>query len=316
MNASDSHPEQEITDLARLLPVPAERDLATDRHLLLKEHLMTEIQAAHPGFRAVRWPGVGRGTIAFAASIAVLAIMLTATALGTLARSGGTANPVGSGGPPTTPSALLHKIAAVAARERAVRPRPHQFAHLVNDIARGHGKLHKEQIWVPVSNLCDGLTIEEGNSASSMGCSTSGSQGPDLGKLTYFPTYRLLRSLPTRPTALLARILAASKKPGNPNLRAMLTISNVLINSIAPPKLNAALYRVAANIPGLHVVRHATDPLGRPGFGVTFSSDRTRIEWIFNSKTLHLLGERLTFAKDGKKDRQFSARARAFVHSN
>ncbi|HEY3907000.1 MAG TPA: CU044_5270 family protein [Streptosporangiaceae bacterium] len=312
MSASDSRPEQEIADLAQMLPVSAERDLATDRHLLLKEHLMAEIQAAHPGFRPVRWPSVRRGTLALAAGATVLAITVTASALGTAARSGGT----GSGA--TGPSGLLHQIAAAAGRAHARPPRPKQFAYLVNYVADGHGKLHEKQIWIPVSNLCDGLTIMENGTGSGSGCATGpGPSRPDLGTLTAYPTYKLLRSLPTRPAALLAKILAATKKSGHQNLRVMLTISNVLINSIAPPKFNAALYRVAANIPGLRVVRHATDPLGRPGVGVTFSSDGTRIEWIFNSKTLHLLGERLTFAKDSKKDGQFAARGRAFVsHSD
>lgn len=37
---------------------------------------------------------------------------------------------------------------------------------------------------------------------------------PDLGKLTAYPTYKVLASLPTRPGPLLAKIKAASKKPG------------------------------------------------------------------------------------------------------
>jgi len=113
---------------------------------------------------------------------------------------------------------------------------------------------------------------------------------------------------------LLADIKAAIGKSRATNMRVMRLIGDVLINSIAPPKFTAALYRVAANIPGVHVVTHATDPLGRPGIGITFSSGGTRIDWIFNSKTLHLSGERITFVNHSKKDQQYAVRTRAFVN--
>lgn len=96
----------------------------------------------------------------------------------------------------------------------------------------------------------------------------------------------------------------------------MLTISNVLINSIAPRKLTAALYQVAATMPRLHVVQHATDPHGRLGFGITFSSAGIRIEWIFNAKTARLIGERITVANNSKADRQVALRALAFTNND
>src|SRR5579863_2289662 len=258
MNASDSRPEQEIANLAQLLPVPAAR------HLLLKEHLMAEIQAAHPGFRAVRWPSAGRGTIALAAGIAVLAIMLTASTLGTLARSGGPAGPGGSGGPPMSPSALLHKVAAAATRISAPNPKRNQFEYVANDIAFDGAKLQRRQVWTPVSNLCKGITIEQGN--STVGIVFPAASCPNRGSLRSYPTYKLMRSLPTRPAKLMAFLLADFRKTGQPKLHVMLVIGNVLINNIVPPKFTGALYGVVARyIPGLSVVSHVTDPLGRPG---------------------------------------------------
>ena len=53
----------EVAELARLLPVPAERDLPDERMLLLREHLMGELHAGQgPGWPAGRrtraaWPG-------------------------------------------------------------------------------------------------------------------------------------------------------------------------------------------------------------------------------------------------------------------
>src|SRR6185437_15621333 len=100
--------------------------------------------------------------------------------------------------------------------------------------------------WASVTNLCNGLTIQEYGSASGSACASApGHPAPsDLGKLTAYPTYKLLASLPTRPGPLLAKIKAASKKPRSANLRAIHTIRNVLVNSIPPRKLTAALYEV------------------------------------------------------------------------
>ena len=318
MSASDSLPEQEIADLAQQLSVPAERDLATDRHLLLKEHLMAEIQAAHPGFRPVRWPSVRRGTLALAAGFAVLAITVTASVLGTAIRSGGAGGggPFGSGvSTVSLPRAAQDRVGRGSGTRAASRVQALYVRGLRHP--DGRGKLHRKQVWTlglePVRRADD--PGERTDVELGMCLRARSAQLPDLGSLTAYPTYKLLTLLPTRPGPLLARIKEANKA-GHPNLRVMLTISNILINSIPPRKLTAALYRVAATMPGLHVVQHATDPHGRPGFGITFSSTGTRIEWIFNAKTLTLTGERITVAKNSKADRQFVPRAHAFTNND
>lgn len=45
MSTSDSRRAPEVADLARMLPVPAERDLPAGREHLIKEHLMAEFRA-------------------------------------------------------------------------------------------------------------------------------------------------------------------------------------------------------------------------------------------------------------------------------
>ena len=50
MSAHRSPRGGEVAELARLLPVPAERDLPDERMLLLREHLMGELHAGQgPG---------------------------------------------------------------------------------------------------------------------------------------------------------------------------------------------------------------------------------------------------------------------------
>lgn len=65
---------EDIQELARLLPAPVEADLAPDRHRLLKEHMMQEIQKAErPGRRVLRWGLAGAVPVVAAAIALVLA---------------------------------------------------------------------------------------------------------------------------------------------------------------------------------------------------------------------------------------------------
>jgi hypothetical protein len=61
----------------------------------------------------------------------------------------------------------------------------------------------------------------------------------------------------------------------------------------APPKVSAALYHAAAKIPGVTLVRHATDITGRHGVAVAMAGPKNciRTEWIFDPKSLTFLGE-------------------------
>lgn len=49
---------------------------------------------------------------------------------------------------------------------------------------------------------------------------------------------------------------------------AFITIGDLLRNTIAPPRVAAALYRAAALIPGVTLIPDATDAIGRPGVAV------------------------------------------------
>jgi hypothetical protein len=305
MNASDSQPEPEIADLAQLLPVPADRDLPADRHLLLREHLMAQIHVASPGFGVVRWPRVGRGMLALAAGVVVLAITVTATTLGTLARTGGQINPTGPGVSSTGPAAFLNRIAAAAARERALRPGPNQFEYVAVKLFIPPVKPMETHSWTPVSDLCKSGGVKP---APGVHC-------PDRG--TYFdPTYRLLSSLPTQPGPLLAWLKAAIGKRPDLNFQVMRNLDIWVVQNITPPKLTAAVYQIMAGMPGLRLDLHAVDELGNPGIGVSFPVNAsTRFEWIFNPKTLRLLGTKTTMLRpNGKTFRQgLEVQAKTFV---
>jgi hypothetical protein len=132
------------------------------------------------------------------------------------------------------------------------------------------------------------------------------------------PTYRYLTTLPTDPDALLALIRAsvsvtAGSKPDavpDSDQEAFGRIGDLIRLAILPPRLAAALYRAAAKIPGVRIVPNAVDAAGRHGIGVARTMNAAaahpapgeggvgvaivdNLEWIFDAKTYHLLGERL-----------------------
>jgi hypothetical protein len=114
------------------------------------------------------------------------------------------------------------------------------------------------------------------------------------------PSYDYLKTLPTDPDALLKKIYKETKGQGNsPDQEAFTTVGDLLGEQLAPAKLNAALYRAAAKIPGVVVVEHAEDAAGREGIALAHvdqkSGDRT--EWIFDSKTYAYLGSRAVQVK-------------------
>jgi hypothetical protein len=100
--------------------------------------------------------------------------------------------------------------------------------------------------------------------------------------------------LPTNPDALYATIHDRAVGRGSGTEAEMLTlVADALRESDASPALRAALYEVAARIPGVELVGPARDRLGRPGVAVAYSDskDHERHELIFDRKTAALLGE-------------------------
>ncbi|MGH2655368.1 MAG: CU044_5270 family protein [Actinomycetota bacterium] len=82
---------------------------------------------------------------------------------------------------------------------------------------------------------------------------------------------------------------------GAPAAVKMFTIvGDLLRETAAPPELRAALYEVAARIPGVILVGEVTDPVGRPGMAVAMASeaDGVRRELVFDPETSELLAER------------------------
>ena len=255
-----------------------------------------------------------RAILAAVAGTAGLAIVATVIGITSWGSPGGPAFDKGA-------VRLLAKVADAAARQPAPHVRDSQFMYIETRAAVSatrlkplgpvpprpsrhiHLKLITSRVWVPVKNLC-------GPVFSGEGC-------PNIGWLND-PTYRLLQTLPTNPRALLAMIYRVERGHGpGPDQEAFVTIGDLLRNTIAPPKVAAALYRAAALIPGVTLVPDATDAIGRPGVAVARvgpgADGGIREELIFSRSTLQLIGERTVIARTGTITSATAIITRAFV---
>jgi hypothetical protein len=102
-------------------------------------------------------------------------------------------------------------------------------------------------------------------------------------------------NLPPDPEELL-ELIESRELVGGPNgdWETFSIIGDLLREASPPPKVRAALYQVAAELPGVELVGRVVDGAGRPGVAVAYtnpSSDlRSRLELIFDPTTAELLG--------------------------
>jgi len=100
-----------------------------------------------------------------------------------------------------------------------------------------------------------------------------------------------MQSLSTNPRTLLREMQKIDGGPRDPG-EDFKRVGDFLRETDASPALRAALYRVAALIPGVKLLGTVRDHSGRRGLGVAFISHGFRNELIFNARTAALLGER------------------------
>ena len=318
MNADDRR-SGDIAELAMLVPPPAEREIPAGRQQVLKDHLISHIRfsggspdAGRPAGRTVvplrRKPAV---VVAVAAAVlaAVVVVILRPW------------TPAGA-----SPAAvrLLARIATAAAMKPSPLVRNSQFSYVKSRVAfevcDGGGlnakcvmqKPQDRQIWQSVANLCvTGLLRQDGHNIP-LPFQTNYLRCPYRGGV-HAPTYRFLQSLPTDPQALLTRIEKEMQGQLPPPEEAFTTIGDLLSETIPPPRVSAALYRAAALIPGVTVVRDATDAIGRHGVAVAFTYLGVRSEWIFSKRTLEYLGQHDIKLSDGSTTGVSAVLERAFV---
>jgi hypothetical protein len=341
-------------DMARLLP--ADRDLPAARKQILKEHLMTELRRAGSQPRQTGQTGTNRTrprrrrrpgqhtrrTVLVAGAVLTATAVAIATAVAVGTHDGPAAQKTAQPVPPATAAQLLARIATAAARQPAPVVRDSDFMYIrsrvayeVDSVSNGHEtvtmeKPHERQIWLPVANICTtGLLIEDGERTpiSPFPVSSDGKVDrhpagnepqlnvtcPSEGHLGD-ASYRLLQSIPTQPDALLT-YLKAGKKWTNDDPPT--EIGDMIRETIMPPALAAALYRLAATLPGATLVPHATNAVGRAGIGIMWTSKTAKQvyknEWIFDRTTLQFIGERIFDPKTGQVTGESAILRQAFT---
>lgn len=105
-----------------------------------------------------------------------------------------------------------------------------------------------------------------------------------------------LSRLPTDPNALATVVRERAERASPPlHDQMFVVVGDLLRQQTAPPQVRAALYRVAARIPGVELVGQVRDRAGRQGIAVAMTSTYTGIKQrhvlIFDPKTSVLLAE-------------------------
>ncbi|MFE9883362.1 CU044_5270 family protein [Streptomyces sp. NPDC005784] len=298
-------------ELARLLPAPGDPHLSLDRHLLLEEHLMNEIQRTAPA------PAPSRRV---ARRVLLIGVPVTAAALAgafaftALTGSGGI-DPAAATPPPVEApvvriepgstaqlASTVEHIAAAASARKTPEPGPGQYIYIksmVSYLCVLHTDEYKSKTLVQPLHIREVWHSPDGKQGwlDEPGYKPKGgiTLDSDVESSVNGPSYYYLKTLPTDPDALLKKIYEETKGQGNsPDQEAFTTVGDLLREQLAPAKLNAALYRAAAKIPGVVVVDHAKDAAGHEGIALARvdqqSGDRT--EWIFDRKTYAYLGSR------------------------
>ena len=113
--------------------------------------------------------------------------------------------------------------------------------------------------------------------------------------------YLDLSKLPTD-TAALRRLIVERKIEGGPagDAETFTIIGDLLRETYASPALRAALYQVAAGLPGVELIGTVKDEAGRTGIAVGYTSNGYRQELIFDPTTAALLGEQSVVADAAK----------------
>jgi hypothetical protein len=110
------------------------------------------------------------------------------------------------------------------------------------------------------------------------------------GCLSLGPTN--LQDLPTDPKALRAKLVERHIEGGPPGpAEDFVQIGDPLRETDASPTLRAAIYKVAATVPGVQVLGPARDHSGRLGIGLAYRHEGGGMELIFDPRTSALLGE-------------------------
>jgi hypothetical protein len=312
----------DTAELGRLLPAPADPDLPSDRHRLLREHLMREIHQHDPAAAATRRRHRTRRRVAFTVAPVAVAAAAAVAVVAVAGLSGHPGRPATGNHTATThtanAAALLDKVALASNDTTQPAARDDQFVYIDSKVAWSGssnldptprlGAVHDRRVWLSVDGTRDSWVVEPDNGGGPLDASLGTNARPSLDS----PTYKYLTTWPTDPDKLLAMLHAEIRRTGMGGVNdhdggvgldqeTFTVIGDIIRENLVPPKLSAALYQAAAKIPGVTVLPDVADAAGRHGVAVARTGkDGTREAWIFDRGTYTFLGEREDNPRTGK----------------
>lgn len=158
----------------------------------------------------------------------------------------------------------------------------------------GLGAAHEREIWLSQRPSTDeqGLIREFGQDWPISG-GRPVTAGPER------PTYEWIQGLPTDPDRVITDL--ASHQPSDseqsPEQYVFERIGDLITESLVPPELAGALFEAVTKLPGVRLVDHAEDAIGREGFGISRTDERYGITtvWVFQPGSPAPLGVRWYF---------------------
>jgi hypothetical protein len=238
---------------------------------------------------------------------------------------------------PAAPTAnaaeLADRVATVVAAQSVPTPRPHQWVYTkeLERLSDGGGKPFTHERWVRVDGKKD-VNADNNDLRAARVSDVSrewrrqlvsamwprcppGKRDqlarvrPAVGLGRFFPNPS---AVPTDPDGLLAAVYQLVEDPDCSPIRGdnvqdrAFTLIDVLLQTVLPAEVRAALYQALAKIPEVTVVKGAPDAAGRRGVGFTRaasiespgSSDWLRLEVILDNDTYRYLGARYIVTRD------------------
>lgn len=152
----------------------------------------------------------------------------------------------------------------------------------------GSGRLEQTLGKITFPSPADRAAWVAAGSPDLQGAADPGDDTYAHGGLHYFD----LSGLPTDPAKLQTLVEQRVIEDGpSGDWETFAILGDMLRETYASPDLRAAIYNIAANLPGVEFLGKTTDASGRPGIGVSYTHLGTKDELIFDPRTSALLGE-------------------------
>ncbi|MGN6872240.1 MAG: hypothetical protein ACTHMY_27940 [Solirubrobacteraceae bacterium] len=206
----------------------------------------------------------------------------------------------------------MNAAAAVAAVQSSTIAPPGRYFHVLERIngyapAGQHSDVHISYVWWVAANGSGRLVYRiapwaRGSAPPGCGCQQVGNTlvfdrefGPGRFAGVYRHYVELGQPHPVDPSTLPTDTTALNQKLESTGDLRLLQVAALLADPMDPPPLRSALFRVAAQLPGVTLQSRVVDPTGRIGEAVTATlgsrtqSARTRFRVMFDPRTSQIL---------------------------